>query len=68
MPGSREKDFNRKKMQFQYIIFIATPLHKNTCPGVHKIYNLGRLFLDHHHYILRLSDICLGVEKKFLNK
>ena len=29
-------------MPFKSIIFKATPYHKNPCPGVHEIYNLGR--------------------------
>ena len=33
-------------------------------PVGHKIYNFGILFLGHHYFILRLPDICLGVEKK----
>ena len=43
---------------------MATPKHKNPCPGGHEIYNFGRPFLGHHYYILGLSDQCLGVEKK----
>ena len=42
---------------------MATPLHKNPCPRGHKIYNLG-----HHYYILGLSDLCLGVEKKIFKE
>ena len=30
----------------------------------HKINNIGRPLLGHHYYILDLSDLCLGVEKK----
>ena len=43
---------------------MATPLQKNPCPGGHEIYNFGRPFLGHHYYLLGLSDLCLGVEKK----
>ena len=41
---------------------MATPLHKNPCPGGHEIYNFGRPFRGHHYYTLSLSDLCLGVE------
>ena len=34
------------------------------CPGCHEIYNFGITFLGHHYYILDVSDLCLGVEKK----
>ena len=44
--------------------YIATPQHKNPCPKGHEIYNFGRPFLGHHHYILSLSDLCLGAKKK----
>ena len=43
---------------------MITPQHKNPCPGGHEIYNFGRPFLGHHYYILGLSYLCLGVEKK----
>ena len=42
---------------------LATPKHKNPCPGGHDIYNLGRPFLSHYFYKLTLSGLCLGVEK-----
>ena len=44
--------------------YMAMPWHKNPCPGGHEIYNFGRPFLGLHYYILSLSDLCLGVEKK----
>ena len=43
--------------------FMAMHQHKNPCPWCHEIYNFGRPLLG-HYYILCLSDICLGVEKK----
>ena len=46
---------------------MASPKHKNSCPGGHEgheIYNFGRPHLGHYYYILSLSDLCLGVEKK----
>ena len=48
--------------------YMATPSHKNPCPRGHEIYNFGRPFLGHHYYILGLSDLCLGVEKKILKE
>ena len=52
-------------MPFHYITYLATPYHKNSCPGDHEIYNFGGPFLGHHYYILSLCDLCLGVEKYF---
>ena len=63
MPGSREEDFF-KKNAFSLFDFMATPLHKTPCPGSHEIDNFGRPFLGHHNYLLGLSDLGLGVEKK----
>ena len=45
--------------------YIGTPQHKTPCPGGHEIYNFGRLFLGHYYNILSLSDICMGIDKKF---
>ena len=47
---------------------MATPLHKNPCPRGHEIYNFGRPFLCNYFYILGLSDLCLGVEKKIFKE
>ena len=47
---------------------MATPLHKNPCVRGHEIYSFGRPFLGHYYYILGLSDLCLGVEKKILKE
>ena len=44
------------------------PLHKNPCPVGHEIYNLSRPLLGHHYYILSLSDLYLGQEKKIFKK
>ena len=55
-------------MHFYYLTYIATPQHKNPCPGGHENYNFGRPFLGHHYYILCLSDLCLGVEKKIFKQ
>ena len=40
------------------------PLQKNPCPVGHEIYKFDRPLLGHHYYMLSLSDLCLGVEKK----
>ena len=45
-----------------------TPQLKNPCPGGHEIDNFGRPFLGHHNYILSLSVLYLGVEKKILKE
>ena len=47
---------------------MATPLHKTPCPGSHEIDNFGRPFLGHHNYLLGLSDLGLGVEKKMFKE
>ena len=44
--------------------FYATSWHMNPCPWVHEIYTLSRRFIGHHYNILRLSDLCQGLEKK----
>ena len=43
---------------------MATPYCKSPCPRGHEIYNFDRDFLGNYHYILSLSDLCLGVKKK----
>ena len=46
---------------------MATPLHKNPCPGGHEIYNFG---LDPSSVIITIhfSALCLGVEKNIFKK
>ena len=44
---------------------MATPQHKNPCPGSQEIYNVGSHIIGHHYYTLSLSEPCLGVEKIF---
>ena len=44
---------------------MATPLHKNPCPGGHDIYNFGGPFLCHHYYTLNLYGPCTGLEEDF---
>ena len=46
--------------------YMASPQHKNPYPRGHEIYNFGGPLLGNHNYILRLSVLCLGVEKKIL--
>ena len=41
-------------------------LAKNPCPRGREIHNFGRPFLDHHTYILTMSVLCRGEEKKIL--
>ena len=47
---------------------MATPQHKNRCPGGHEIYNFIRPFLGHFYFIVSLSDLCLGAEKKIFKE
>ena len=35
---------------------------------VMKIYNFGSPFVGYHYYILSLSDVCLGIEKKIFKR
>ena len=62
------KKIFKEVMHVNYMTYMVTPYHKNPCPGGHESYNFGRPFLGHHYYILSLSDICMRVEKKFLQK
>ena len=63
-----EKKIFKEIMQFHYMTYMATPVHKNPCPRGHEIYNFGRPFLGHHYYILGLSDLCLGIEKNIFKE
>ena len=60
-----EKKILKEIMHFHHTTYMATPLHKNPCPGGHEIYNFGRPFLVHHYYIIGLSDLYLSEEKIF---
>ena len=55
-------------MHFPYMTYMAMPLHMNPCPQGNEFYNLGSPFLGHHYYILSLSNLCLGVEKKIFKE
>ena len=66
--GEQRKRYFKEIMHFHYMTYMATPQHKNPDPGGHEIYNFGRPFLGHHYYILGLSDLCLGVEKKIVKE
>ena len=63
-----EKKIFKEIMFFHYMTYMATPQGNNPCPGGHEIYNCGRPYLGHHYYILSLSDLCLGVEKKIFKE
>ena len=54
-----ERTILKEILHFQYITYKDTPLHKNSCPGGHEIYNFGRPFLGDHNYLLSLSVLCL---------
>ena len=47
---------------------MSRPQDKNPCPRDHEIHNFGGPFLSHHYFILSLSDLCLGVERKIIGK
>ena len=56
-------------MHFYYMTYMATPYHKNPCPGGQGINNFGRPFLDHYNYLISLSAPCPGLDKRiFLRK
>ena len=59
-----EKRIFKEIMHFHHMAYLATPQHKNPCPGGHEIYKFGRPFLGHYNCIFSLFDLCLGVEKK----
>ena len=63
MLGSREEDFKRNNAFSLYDLH-GHALAQEPLPWGHEINNLGTPFLGHHHYILSLSDLCLGVKKK----
>ena len=54
-------------MFFHYLTY-GIALAQELLPGGHEIYNFGRPFLGHHYYILSLSDLSLGVEKKIFKE
>ena len=64
------KKIFKEIMHFHYtcMTYMATPQHKNPCTRGHESYSFGRPFLGHDYYILSLSDLCLGVEKKIFKK
>ena len=63
-----EKNIFKEIMHFHYMTYMVMPQHKNPCVGGNEINNFGRHFLGHHKYILGLSDLCLGVEKKIFKQ
>ena len=56
-----EKKNLKRTMHFYYVTSMAT-LAQEPMPRGYEIYNFGRPFLGHHYYILRLSELCQGVE------
>ena len=46
--------------------YMATPQHKNPCPGSHEIYKFGRPFFGHDCYTLSLYGPRTGAEKIFM--
>ena len=46
--------------------YMATPYHKNLCPGGNEIYNLSRP--SYNYYTLILSETCTWVEKKIFKE
>ena len=67
MPESREEDFQRNNAFSRYDLYGQAPAQE-PLPRGHEIYNFGRPSLGHHYYILGLSDLCLGVEKKIFKE
>ena len=49
---------------FHFMTNIAMLQQKNSNTGDHEIYSYRRPFTAHNYYILLLSHLCLGVEKK----
>ena len=58
MPGSREEDFERNNAFPQYDLYGHALAQEPMKFAV----------LGHYYYILSLSDLCLGVEKKILKE
>ena len=48
--------------------YMTMPWHENPCPGSHEIYNFGRPFPGHHNLILRMSVLCLEVERRIFKE
>ena len=63
-----EEKIFKEIMNFHYKTNMDTTLPKNPFPVGNEIYNFGRRFLRHHNYILSLSVLCLGVEKKIFQE
>ena len=67
MPGCREEDCYRNNAVSLYDLYGHAPAQEPLSRG-QEIYNFGRPFLGHHDYILGLSDLCMGVEKKIFKE
>ena len=53
---------------FPYMTYGHALAQKTPTPGYYEIYYFGEIFLGHHYYLLSLSDLCLGVEKRLSKK
>ena len=68
MLSSREEEFQRNNAFSlnNLHVYMDMPLHKNPSLGGLEIYNFVKLFSGHHYYILSLSELCPGGQKKDL--
>ena len=66
MPGSREDGFYRTNEFLLYDLYGQALAQEPLPLGSRKLqfWYTQVYFLGHHYYILSLSDLCLGVEKK----
>ena len=48
--------------------YMATPNIRNQALGVMKLTIFGKPFLVHHYFIVSLSNLCLGEEKKIFKE
>ena len=67
MHGNREDDFERNNAFSLYDLHGHT-LAQEPQPRGHEIYNFGRPFVGHYCYILSLSNLCMGAEKKIFTE
>ena len=68
MPGRIEKKIFKRNNAFSLYDLYGHALAQEPCPRGHEIYNFGGPFRGHHYYILGLSNLCLGVEKKIFKE
>ena len=67
--GAQKRIF-KEIIHSHYMIYMTMPQHKNTYPKGCEIYNFCRHLLGHYYQTFTgsLSDLCLGVVKKFLKE